>query len=119
MTKANLIFAPCEWFTNSRETMKGKVFYNALGQKYTVDYFTISILGVRIYTMENENFVWVYNGNKSILIEKEEPLQRDMAYWQRRCELAEAIIEHTPCDPDVTQEQIVAHSAYNHFILNN
>lgn len=37
-------------------------------------------------------------------------------YWQERCKLAEAIIEASPCDPDITAEQIAAWHAYHSFL---
>ena len=37
-------------------------------------------------------------------------------YWKTRCELAEAIIEACPCDPDITTEQIEAWKNYHEFI---
>jgi len=27
-------------------------------------------------------------------------------YWKKRCELAEAYIEESPCDPDIYKEQL-------------
>ena len=41
-----------------------------------------------------------------------------LVYWRKRCELAEQVIEHTPCDMDITEEQIQAVSNYNDFIKN-
>ena len=29
-------------------------------------------------------------------------------YWKKRCELAEAYIEESPCDPDIYKEQLDA-----------
>ena len=40
-------------------------------------------------------------------------------YWKTRCELAEKCLEESPCDPDITNEQIFAHSNYNAFLSNN
>lgn len=40
----------------------------------------------------------------------------DAEYWRRRCELAERCLEVSPCDPDITKEQIVAHKAYDEFL---
>ena len=31
-------------------------------------------------------------------------------YWKKRCKLAEKCIEESPCDPDITSDQIKAHS---------
>jgi len=38
-------------------------------------------------------------------------------YWKRRCLLAEKINEVSPCDPDMTKQQIEAINKYNDFIL--
>ena len=45
-------------------------------------------------------------------------LLSDLDYWKQRCELAEKCIEESPCDPDITSDQIKAHNAYNKFISN-
>lgn len=37
-------------------------------------------------------------------------------YWRKRCELAERCLEESPCDPDITKGQIMAHKAYNEFL---
>ena len=42
----------------------------------------------------------------------------DLDYWKQRCELAEKCIEESPCDPDITSDQIKAHNAYDKFISN-
>ena len=38
-----------------------------------------------------------------------------LEYWKKRCELAEMYIEESPCDPDITMNQLAAYSAWNHF----
>lgn len=40
-------------------------------------------------------------------------------YWQQRCKLAEYCLEVSPCDQDITDEQIAAHKAYHNFIKDN
>lgn len=40
-------------------------------------------------------------------------------YWKMRCALAETYIEESPCDPDITGEQIAAYREYTDFIKNN
>jgi hypothetical protein len=40
-------------------------------------------------------------------------------YWMQRCELAEAYIKETPCDPDTTPEQANAWTAWMDFIKDN
>jgi hypothetical protein len=39
----------------------------------------------------------------------------NIEYWKKRCELAESYIEESPCDPDITMQQLSAYSAWNHF----
>jgi hypothetical protein len=34
------------------------------------------------------------------------------SYWKKRCLLAEKCLEVSPCDPDITKEQIEAHEAW-------
>lgn len=34
----------------------------------------------------------------------------DADYWRKRCEAAELFIKESPCDPDITSKQIVAHN---------
>ena len=43
----------------------------------------------------------------------------DSDYWSERCKHAENIIETNPCAPDITEEQIEAHSKYHKFIKDN
>lgn len=40
-------------------------------------------------------------------------------YWKQRCLLAEKCLEESPCDPDITLEQIQAHNDYNIFLDKN
>ena len=40
----------------------------------------------------------------------------DVAYWRNRCLLAEKCLYESPCDPDITGEQINAHKDYNQFL---
>lgn len=40
-------------------------------------------------------------------------------YLKQRCLLAEKCLEESPCDPDITLEQIKAHSDYNIFLDKN
>ena len=37
-------------------------------------------------------------------------------YWKQRCQLAEKCLYASPCDPDITKEQIQAHREYNAFL---
>ena len=39
----------------------------------------------------------------------------ELDYWKKRCELAEKYINETPCDPDIYEEQILAHNKWNEF----
>ena len=43
-------------------------------------------------------------------------LLSDVDYWKQRCLLAEKCLEETPCDPDITADQIKAWNAYHKFI---
>lgn len=43
-------------------------------------------------------------------------LNADVDYWKQRCSLAEKCLEESPCDPDVTSEQIKAWDAYHKFL---
>lgn len=38
-----------------------------------------------------------------------------LEYWKKRCELAEMYIQESPCDPDITNSQLAAYGAWNHF----
>lgn len=43
-------------------------------------------------------------------------LLSDADYWKQRCLLAEQCLEESPCDPDITSDQIKAWNAYHKFI---
>ena len=43
-------------------------------------------------------------------------LLSDVDYWKQRCLLAEQCLEESPCDPDITSDQIKAWNAYHKFI---
>ena len=43
-------------------------------------------------------------------------LLSDVDYWRQRCLLAEKCLEESPCDPDITSDQIKAWNAYHKFI---
>lgn len=43
-------------------------------------------------------------------------LLSDLDYWKQRCLLAEKCLEESPCDPDITTDQIKAWNAYHKFI---
>lgn len=43
-------------------------------------------------------------------------LLSDVDYWKQRCLLAEKCLEESPCDTDITAEQINAWNAYHKFI---
>lgn len=40
----------------------------------------------------------------------------DVAYWRYRCLLAEKCLSVSPCDPDITEEQIKSHKDYNEYL---
>lgn len=35
-------------------------------------------------------------------------MKKELAYWKKRCELAEAYINESPCDPDIFPKQLRA-----------
>lgn len=39
----------------------------------------------------------------------------ELEYWKKRCELSEAYISESPCDPDITSSQLVAYLEWNLF----
>ena len=43
-------------------------------------------------------------------------LLSDVDYWKQRCLLAEKCLEESPCDPDITSDQIKAWNSYHKFI---
>ena len=45
-----------------------------------------------------------------------ERLKAEMDYWKTKCELTEDCLEKSPCDPDITSEQIEAWQTYHRFI---
>lgn len=40
----------------------------------------------------------------------------DLEYWKQRCILMEHIDEESPCDPDITSDQIKAYANFHNFI---
>ncbi len=46
-------------------------------------------------------------------------MEEEVNYWKIRCKLAETCIEESPCDPDITEGQIIAHDNYHEFIKTN
>ena len=51
---------------------------------------------------------------KSSINNKNENMET-IEYWKKRCELAEAYIEKSPCDPDIDPEQFQAYNAWQDF----
>lgn len=58
------------------------------------------------------DFIKLFEGGEEVRTE----LLPDVAYWRHRCLLAEKCLSESPCDPDITNEQIKAHNSYNEFI---
>lgn len=56
---------------------------------------------------------------KDIEIEINKELLDLMKYWKKRCELAEVFIYESPCDPDITNEQIEAYNNWKNFKDND
>lgn len=48
-----------------------------------------------------------------------EDLNEEVIYWKTRCELAEAFIKASPCDPDITSKQIEAYQKYMQFLKDD
>ena len=57
-------------------------------------------------------FIKLFEGGEEVRTE----LLPDVAYWRYRCLLAEKCLSVSPCDPDITNEQINAHKSYNQFL---
>ncbi len=53
--------------------------------------------------------------HKNMIEEKNSEIS-DLDYWKTRCQLAEKCLDETPCDPDITYEQMKAWDAYHEFI---
>lgn len=76
------------------------------------------ILKIRNYFGEHDKTPfehWAYNfldklAQESNLVEA--PVSDDFGglYWKHRCEAAELFIKKSPCDPDITKEQIEAYA---------
>ena len=47
-----------------------------------------------------------------------EQLKAELDYWKTRCELAEKFIEESPCDVDITPNQLKAWNEYQQFKTN-
>jgi len=55
----------------------------------------------------------------SQLLSENKELLECLEYWKTRCLLMEAVEENNPCDPDTTQEQILAWTKYKEFLTIN
>jgi len=40
----------------------------------------------------------------------------ELEYWKQRCLMAERFIDESPCDPDITPEQINAYANWQYFV---
>jgi hypothetical protein len=61
-----------------------------------------------LVTNESEQIAFVYQHNQSTI--------PDLDYWKTRCLLAENCLEESPCDPDITANQMAAEATYRDFI---
>ena len=52
------------------------------------------------------------NDQKNALIAD---LEKRAEYWEKRCRAAEDFIKESPCDPDITYNQIQAHNKWQDF----
>lgn len=57
-------------------------------------------------------FIKLFEGKERVKTE----LIPDAAYWRYRCLLAEKCLSVSPCDPDITEEQINSHKDYNEYL---
>ena len=57
-------------------------------------------------------FIKLFNGGDEVRTQ----LLPDASYWRYRCLLAEKCLSVSPCDPDITDEQIKAHKDYNEYL---
>lgn len=96
------------WNSGDKATSKKKGYFS-----YPVYFKNDGILGLR-WTADTGEFITTYPATDFIPTESDEVEVSD--YWKTRCELAEAIIEACPCDPDITTEQIEAWKNYHEFI---
>jgi len=75
---------------------------------------------LRRYVEKNREFIDAIRHKK---IERRKGLSYSVGvnqdYWKTRCLLAERVNETSPCDPDITSQQIEAHKTYNDFLTNN
>jgi hypothetical protein len=68
------------------------------------------------YQNRNKQSSQPINSELTQLRAENERLKEDNDYWKLRCQLAEDCLEKSPCDPDITSEQIDAWKAYHEFI---
>jgi len=56
------------------------------------------------------------NKQNSELLQSNKELLEALEYWKKRCKLIETCENESPCDPDITSEQIEAWKNYHNFI---
>lgn len=58
---------------------------------------------------------WWLEKREDVVVMTKEGFE-EIQYWKTRCKLSEQCIEESPCDPDITEGQIIAHKKYHNFI---
>ena len=43
-------------------------------------------------------------------------MEKNLEYWEKRCKLAENFIDKSPCDPDITNDQMRAFEEWQSFV---
>lgn len=67
------------------------------------------------HQMDNqEDFFYFFMPQQDV--GKELKFISNIDYWKQRCLLAEVCLDKSPCDPDITSDQIKAHDAHNEFL---
>lgn len=70
-------------------------------------------------TKQHMNYVLDAINEALMLSDSSAYFASDIGYWKERCKLAEKCLEESPCDPDITSEQIKAWEEYHKFIKFN
>lgn len=96
-----------------------KEFVQEWMNSHEQDTFIKNEHGVVLYSSGHTslNLTCFFEDLLSDFIESEnEMLKAESGYWKERCLLSEDCLEKSPCDPDITSEQIEAWQTYHRFI---
>jgi hypothetical protein len=70
--------------------------------------------------MERDEYDYLQDEVINLLTPIELPSdEKYKSYWEKRCELAENYINESPCDPDITNDQLKAYNQWQEFINQN